>query len=196
LTPILANKKRKVAISPGYDSEGIGCTICSVERRAKLRVWDFLAPAIRGIGFFIKVVYIALLGWWLGPWLQRKANRSLLNDVRENFSFLFPKGHVLKQPRIRVLPFDYASVEIAWENLLFSFTRGREEVNVLVAPSHAPKMSYELGPAIAALENRHYSERDRVTNLHDAANLLQPGLEALNTAFSKQSFPAMKQKLW
>jgi hypothetical protein len=101
------------------------------------------------MGFFFKVAYVGLFGWWLDPRLQLRANQSLLNDVRENLSFLFPKGHAVEHPRIRVLPFDYASVEGAWENLL-SFIRGRQEVNVLIAPSHAPNMSYELGPAIAA----------------------------------------------
>jgi hypothetical protein len=166
-----------------------------VQRRNKLRLLDLFAPVVLGIGFFFKVVYVVFFGWWLDPRLQRRANQSLLNDVRENLSFLFPNGHAVEHPRIRVLPFDYASVEVAWENLLLSFTRGREEVNVLVAPSHAPNMSYQLGPAIAALENRHYSEHDAVNSLHDAAGLLEPRLEALNVAFSEQSFPAMKQKL-
>jgi hypothetical protein len=49
-------------------------------------------------------------------------------------------------------------------------------------------MSYELGPAIAALENRHYSERDIVNSLHGATNLLQPRLEALNMRFRSNRF--------
>lgn len=154
-----------------------------------------LRPPVQVLAFVVNTVYWIILGWWLNPRLQRKANQSLATDVRENLPFLFPKGRVVEQPRIRVLPFDYASVEVAWENLLFSFTRGREQVNVLVAPSYAPKMSYELGPTIAALENRHYSERDLVNDLRGAANVLRPHLEALNAAFSGQSFPTIKQKL-
>jgi hypothetical protein len=57
------------------------------------------------------------------------------------------------------------------------------------------KLSYELGPVIAALENRHYSDHDHINDLHDA-NLLQPHLQVLNAAFSERDFPTIKQKLW
>ena len=156
---------------------------------------ELIRPPVLLVGFVVKTIYRTMLGWWLDPWLQRKANQSLVEDVRANLPFLFPKGSVVQPPRIRVLPFDYASVEIDWENLLFSFTRGREETNVVVAPTHAPNMSYELGPVIAALEDRRYSDRYAISDLRDAANLLQPHLQALNTAFSERDFPTIKQKL-
>jgi hypothetical protein len=156
---------------------------------------ELIRPPVLVVGFVVKTIYRTMLGWWLDPWLQRKANQSLVEDVRANLPFLFPKGSVVQPPRIRVLPFDYASVEIGWENLLFSFTRGREETNVVVAPTHAPNMSYELGPVIAALEDRRYSDRYAISDLRDAANLLQPHLQALNTAFSERDFPTIKQKL-
>lgn len=150
---------------------------------------ELIRPPVLLVGFVVKTIYQAIFGWWLDPWLQRKANQSLIEDVRANLPFLFPNGSVVEHPRIRVLPFDYASVEIIWENLLFSFTRGREETNVVVAPRHAPNMSYELGPVIAALENRRYSDRQAISDLRDAAKLLQPHLQALNAAFSGCSYP-------
>ena len=64
------------------------------------------------------------------------------------------------------------------------------------APRHAPNMSYELGPVIAALENRRYLDRRAIHDLHDAENLLQPRLQALNAAFSERDFAIIKQKLW
>jgi hypothetical protein len=155
-----------------------------------------IRPPVLLVGFVVKAIYRAMFEWWLNPWLQRKANQSLIEDVHANLPFLFPNGSVVEHPEIRVLPFDYASVEIGWENLLFSFTRGREETNVVVAPRHAPNMSYQLGPVIAALEDRRYADRYVINDLHDAANLLQPHLQALNAAFSEQDFPTIKQKLW
>src|SRR5215469_6469891 len=156
---------------------------------------ELIRPPVLLLGFVVKTIYGALFGWWLDPWLGRKANQSLLEDVRAKLPFLFPNGSVVEHPKIRVLPFDYASVEISWENLLFSFTRGREETSVVVAPRHAPNMSYELGPVIATLENRRYSDRHAIHDLHDAANLLQPRLQALNAAFSERDFLIIKQKL-
>ena len=156
---------------------------------------DLIRPPALIVGFVVKTIYRAVFGWWLDPWLQRKANQSLIDDVRANLPFLFPNGSVVEHPQIRVLPFDYASVEISWENLLLSFTRGREETSVVVAPRHAPNMSYELGPVIAALEDRRYSDRHAINDLQDAANLMQPHLQALNAAFSERDFPAFKQKV-
>jgi len=144
----------------------------------------------------VKTIYGTIFGWWLDPWLQRKSNQSLIEDVRANLPFLFPKGSVVEHPWIRVLPFDYASVEIGWENLLFSFTRGRDQTSVVVAPRHAPNVSYELGAVTAALEDGRYSDRHAINDLRDAANLLQPHLQALNAAFSERDFPTIKQKLW
>jgi len=51
-----------------------------------------------------------------------------------------------------------------------------------VAPRRVPTESYELGPVIAALEHRHFSEQDVVNNLSDAANLLRPRLQAAGTS--------------
>jgi hypothetical protein len=46
---------------------------------------------------------------------------------------------------------------------------------------------------IAAIEDSRYSDRHAIHNLRDAAKLLQPHLEALNTAFSERDFPKIKQ---
>lgn len=64
-----------------------------------------------------------------------------------------------------------------------------------VAPRHAPRESYEIGPVVAALEYRHFSERDVVNDLADAEKVLRPRLEALNAAFSEQEFPRIKARL-
>jgi hypothetical protein len=60
--------------------------------------------------------------------------------------------------------------------------RWRGDTNVKVAPRHAPGESYELGPVIAALEDRHFSERDVVNDLVDAASLLRPRLGVLSVS--------------
>ena len=157
---------------------------------------EFIRPPLLIIDFVVKMIYGAIFGWWLDPWLQRKANQSLIEDIRAKLPFLFPIGDFVRYPRIRVLPFDYASVELGRENLLFSFTRGREETSVVVAPRWAPDSSYELGPVMAALEGKQYSDRYAVNNLHDVAKLLQPHLHTLNAAFSEREFPTIKQRLW
>jgi hypothetical protein len=116
-----------------------------MQKRNRQLLVELIRPTILLAGFVVKTIYRTIFGWWLDPWFQRKANESLLEDVRATLPFLFSIGRVIQTPQIRVLPFNYASVEIGRMNLLFSFTRGREEINILVAPRHAPNLPYELG---------------------------------------------------
>ena len=147
-----------------------------------------------GVGLIVKMLYSAGFSWWLDPWLQRKANLALLNDVQSNLDFVVSQAKAVHSPS-PVLPFDYASVNLLWENLFFVITRGRGELNVCVAPRHAQHDLNELGPTIAALEGRHLSERDAVNNLSDAAALLRPRLGLLNAAFSEQEYAHTKARI-
>ena len=163
-----------------------------VERATKRRILEVVAPFFLGIGFIIKVVYNLAFAWWLEPWLDRKAKQELLDDVTVNLYFLVsepPAGTP------RSIKSEWPTVEIPWGNLLFTVVRWHGETSVNVAPLHAPAESYQLGPVVAALERRHFSGRDIVNDLVDAATLLRPRLQALNAAFSEQEFPSIKGRL-
>ena len=166
-----------------------------MQRATKLRILEFVAPVFLGVGFIIKMVYNLAFAWWLDPWLRRKANRALLDDITANLYFLVSEPQASAPRSIGVLQSEWPTVKIPWGNLLFTVVRWRDETNVSVAPRHAPRESYEIGPLIAALESRHFSERDAVNDLADAANLLRPRLQALNDAFSEQEFPRIKGRL-
>jgi len=167
-----------------------------VDRARKRRILEFLAPLLLGIGFIVKLVYTIAFAWWLDPWLQRKANRVFWDDIQTNFYFLTAQSEPDLSGPTATHPFDYTSVKIPWENLLVTVTRGCGDTTVSVAPRHAPGENYELGPLLAAVERRHFSERDIVNDLADAARLLRPRLQELNVAFSEQEFPRTKQLLW
>jgi hypothetical protein len=124
-----------------------------MQRQSRARIMDLAWPLFAGLGFVLKVTNRTLLAWWLDPWLQRRANKALWDDVQENLYFLYTKGQPIKERWPRALPFDYASVYIVFENLRFCFTRGRGEVNISVAPRHAPDESYQLAVIIAALDS-------------------------------------------
>ncbi len=154
-----------------------------------------LRPLFIGIGFIVKMVYSIAFAWWLDPWMQRKANRALLDDITRYFYFLVSPSLADVSPAINVLPSEWPTAEISWKNLLFNITRWRDETIVSVAPRHLPRESYSLGPLVAALEHRHFSERDTVNDLEDAARLLRPRLQTLNLAFSEQEFPRTRERL-
>jgi hypothetical protein len=162
---------------------------------AKVRILELVGPVFLGVGFVVKMVYNVAFGWWLDPWLRRKANRALMDDITANLYFLVSGPHAGVPRSIGVLKSEWPTVEIPWGNLLFTVVRWRGDTNVCVAPCHAPEESYELGPLVAALESRHFSERDVVNDLADAANLLRPRLQVMNAAFSAQEFPRIKGRL-
>jgi hypothetical protein len=140
------------------------------------------------------MLYIVAFGWWLSPLIRRKDNRKLVADITANLYFLIsdPQANV---SRIGILQSEFPTVKVSWNNLLFTFARWHGETNMSVAPQHAPRESYQLGPLFAAMEGRHLSERDVVYDLADAGRLLPPRLQALNTAFSEPGFPAFKERL-
>ena len=166
-----------------------------MDRATKRRIVELLTPVLLGVGFIVKMVYKIAFAWWLDPWLQRKENHALWDDVQANFYFLTSQAQVDFSGPTTIHPFDYASVKIPWKNLFVTITRGRGDTTVCVAPRHSPGENYELGPLIAALERRHFSERDIVNDLAGAASLLRPRLEQLSSAFSEEEFPRTKQLL-
>jgi hypothetical protein len=167
-----------------------------MERQARIRIVDMvLGPPLLGLFFVAKVFYKILFSWWYDPWSQRKANDSLWNDVQSNFSFLTSKGHLVKERRIRIHPFDYASIRIILDNLCFRFTRGRGELNISLSPSRALEDSHHLDCVIAAIDTKDVMEIGPITSLYEAAQVVQSRLDALNKAFSESEYPEFRKKL-
>lgn len=165
-----------------------------MQQATKNRILNALSPFFVAVGSIFKTLYTAGFSWWLDPWLQRKANQALLSDVQSNLYFLVSQAKAVNS-QSPVLPFDYASVNVLWETLFFVITRGRGELNVSVAPSHARGELNELGPTIAALEGRNFSEHHVINDLSDAAALLRSRLDLLNAAFSEQEYARTKARI-
>jgi hypothetical protein len=166
-----------------------------MQRRGRIREMDLVWPLFAGLGFILKVTNRSLFAWWLGPWLQRRANRVLLDDVQANLYFLYSEGQPIEEKWPRALPFDYASVYIVFEHLLFCFTRGRGELNVSVAPRHAPDESFQLAVILAALDSIDITQVTQLSNLSEVADLLRARLPDFNIAFSELQYPEFKKRL-
>jgi hypothetical protein len=156
---------------------------------------DVAWPLFAGLRFILKVIHKVLFVWWLDPWLQRRASRELLDDIHANLHFLVSAGQTVSSRRTAVLPFDYASVQIIYENILFCFTRGQGQLNVSVSPRHLPAESYEFGRVVAALDSRRLAAGDLVNHLGGVASLLRSHLIALNDAFSEREYPGLRGRL-
>jgi hypothetical protein len=166
-----------------------------MQQATKTRILEFTAPVFVGVGFIFKMVYIIAFGWWLDPWIRRSGNRKLLDDIAANLHFLVSDPNANVPRTVGVFHSEFPTVEIPWGNLFFTVVRWRDETIISVAPRHAPEKSYQIGPVVAALESRNFSERDVVHNLTDAARVLRPRLQALNAAFSEEQYPRIRDRL-
>jgi len=165
----------------------VGRLILRVSRDAQRRFAGLLIPVLASFAFVGKLVNKVAFSWWLDPALQRKKNVALWNDIQTNFCFLTSQSQ-MDSTFAKGLPFDYASVTIPSGNILVTITKGRGDVSVSVAPRHDPASNYALGPLIAALEGRHFGEKDAIHALAGAARLLRPRLEQMNAAFAVDEF--------
>ena len=165
-----------------------------MDRRQRIAIMEWLWPLFAFVGSISRTFEKAFFSRWLQPWFQRRANRALLNDLQRDLYSLISTADLVESPSGN-LPFDYASVEILWENLCLTISRGRGAVNVSLAPRHARNERVELGPVIAALEKRHFSSQDVVHDLTDVGSLLRPRLDLLNAAFSEQEYRRTRERM-
>jgi hypothetical protein len=165
-----------------------------MEKRTRDFLIEVFRPVYLLLSFVLRFVYKLLFGW-LEIWSQKKADASLLYDIRVNLHFLFPMGSVVRERWYRVLPFDYASVRVNYGNVCYCFTRGREELNLSLSPRHAPREIYELAVAIAALDSTDVTEQKPTSHLSDVGDVLRPRLDTLNDAFSESHYPDFRTKL-
>lgn len=166
----------------------------AVDRRTRETLISLGRPVYVALGSLFSAIYKVLFGW-LEIWSQRKADSPLQYDVRSSFFFLFPPAEIVKERWFRVLPFDYASVRLNYENICFSFTRGRGELNVCLSPRHAPRDTHELSYVVATLDSVNISKVTTRGDLDGAADLIRPRLEALNEAFSERGYSEFAERL-
>jgi hypothetical protein len=152
-------------------------------------------PFVLGLFFATKVVHKVFLAWWLDPLLQRKANRALWDDVQANLYFLTSAGHLVKERRVHIPPFDYASIRIIFDNLCLRFTRGQCELNISLSPSRDLEDSHHIDWVVATLDSKDVTELEPMGSLEEVAQVLRPRLEALNRAFSESEYPEFRKKL-
>jgi hypothetical protein len=133
----------------------------------------------------------------LDIWPQRRENTALLDDIQANLFFLYSTGEIVKEQwlKTKVLPFDYASVCLLSGSICFWFTRGKDDLVVVLSPRHVPRDIHELYIVVAALDSTDALEQKPVRYLSDVAELLRPRMDVLNDVFSESGYPAFREKL-
>jgi hypothetical protein len=159
-----------------------------MNRGKKFAIIDLVGPLFGALLFTVNVLYNGLFGWWLDPQIQRGRNRKFLDDIEASLGRLVSEGKIVDQDRPNIMPFDGATVKVIYQNIIFDFTRGRGDLAVSLAPRHVPNEEHELGPLVATLEGRLFSEHDVVNSLSDVEGLLMPRLDSINSAFSEENY--------
>jgi hypothetical protein len=125
---------------------------------------------------------------------QKTANRALFQDLTLNLWPIVNRASVKQFPWYRVLPFDYAVVEFAYENLWLIFLRGRHELTVKLAPISNPKDVTELPIVLGVLLNKSVAEFVS-GDVEHLGRILLPNINSLVHSYSATEYPAFKQKL-
>src|SRR5215467_6616450 len=117
-----------------------------------------LRPPLLALAFIFKIIHKVFFAWWLDPWLQRKSNQALWDDVQLNLYLLYSKGELIKEKRPQILPFDYASFSLGFRNIrLFFYTRTGRTKCLPIAAS----CSNGYPPAARGYRRCGFERRDR-----------------------------------
>jgi hypothetical protein len=92
--------------------------------------------------------------------------------------------------------FDYAFITVSSGDLVLSFSRGQEHVGVYVAQRQSPRNGHELKLVLAHLDPAAKIQRPwTLYSLDSVARLLEPRMDLLRKAFSKEGYPEFRKQL-
>jgi hypothetical protein len=156
-------------------------------------------PVLRLVELVLKALYRVLFSSWLNPAFDHWSRESFANEIKQDFPFLFAQyeGKIVPSPRPAMQSPGTAYVCIAAMNLLFEFSRWRNEnYAIRVSPVFAPKDSYELVDALRVVELGGLTTLSpSVENWPFFARFLEPRFPPLATAFNQENFADTKKKL-
>lgn len=157
----------------------------------------FVRPPLVALRFLFNVMF-SVPSDWLDKRLYRRNRERFEQEVRDALPFLFsefqaqvvPDGAELDTP-----PFDYTSVTVALDDLIFRFWRGRGELSVLVAPVFAPSDQHDLSLVLSWITGDGEIAREHYLDLWHVRRVLEPNLSAIKGLFSLSRFQDLKRRL-
>ena len=159
---------------------------------------EVFGPILRLVGFIVQAIYGAFFFWWLNPALDRRAEKSFADEIKQAAPFLFAQydGKVISEPRPETRGSSDRSVCIASGNLFLRFSQWRtENYNVRVSPTFAPNDSYDLVDALRVVDPARATEvPPDINNWHHFARLLEPRFEKMQGSFNQENFADSKRK--
>jgi hypothetical protein len=171
----------------------------SATARVLLFLLEVFRPIFWIIGFFFRLINPVLFSWWVNPLFDRWIRSGFAKDIRDAIPSLFDLhgGRIIPDPKPETNDKGMDYVCISTPTLVLKFRRWhRENYGIEVAPTFAPKESFELPDVLNALDTAAAPDR----NLMDGSwfywgKLLEPRLQLLEHAFSLEHFQNTKEKL-
>ena len=190
----LRNRRR----SPGFTALRVAPQP-SAAARVLLFLFEVFRPVIWIIGFIFRMINPVLFSWWVNPLFDHWIRSGFADDIRNSIPTLFDLhgGKVIPDPKpeTNASGMDYVCISIP--TLVFKFRRWRSEnYGVEVAPTFAPKESFELPDVLNALDATVAPDRNLMdTSWRYWGKLLEPRVQLLQHAFSLEHFQNTKEKL-
>jgi hypothetical protein len=128
--------------------------------------------------------------------LAEERRRCLIKVVLSTFSFLFTERKAtIAPPTDAIPPFDYATVIVTDNNVIYRFTKGRNEERVDLGSALEPGRWHELSLVIGILDGPEEVQRGSIQDFQTAARLLKTNFGAIEEAFSETHYPRLKKQL-
>lgn len=158
---------------------------------------DVLRPPALTIGFVIKGLYRLLIGWWYEPRVRTLQQNHLLQEVQEQFGFLFTThtARIVSNDDIgQLAALDCPVVTVSAEGLLLRFIEHRGTRRVHVASERLPTEWHDLSSVLNAIEPDKV-RRHSIVFFQDAARLLGGDWDLVRAAFSPERYPELREQL-
>ncbi len=158
---------------------------------------DVLKPPALVIGFVVKGFYRLLIGWWYDKRVRVRQQNQLLQEVQEQFHFLFAThdAEIVANSDIgHLAALDCPIVTVSVEGLFVRFIEHRGTRQVHVASERLPKELQELSSVLNAMEPDKV-RRHSVIFFQDAARLLERDWNLVKRAFSPDRYTELREQL-
>ena len=167
-------------------------------RESRERAFRFVLEITRPVAFGVFWMLDKIYAVFLRPGdlrRTRERNEEFGRDVESGLSFLFTEyggvlnSYTVKEPHL----FDGAAVRVALPEFILHFSIGRGDVEVLIAPRHAPDEKLQLSKLLSIIDKPF--EQRAFRSFADVRGVLEPRMALLRDALCPDRYPEWRRWL-
>jgi hypothetical protein len=130
--------------------------------------------------------------------VAKRHQQTLASDVKARMGFLFSdhQARIVPNEGVPFPPsFDYAFVTVQVHNFFLRFSRGRDQLRVLLASASAPMQWHDLSLVLGAARDLSDLERTKFHDLKHVAASLRSHIQVLVSSCYEPRFSQLRQRL-